>query len=140
MNYAHSCSCAVLACIGTIHAQKRSSMGVIFQPRYPFRKKKKKKSAQGSLFPAYSTSRRRQTRWLGAPQNRCHERLRVKGQEGGKHDREKRAERASGRPASMNGCCSAGTATALHWRNSPKHFIQEADSPPGWSATTPDYS
>lgn len=35
-------------------------------------------------------------------------------------DREReRAGRASGRPASMNGCRSAGTATRLHWRNSP---------------------
>lgn len=69
-----------------------------FSSLVTFHRKKKnpRKTAKGSLFPAYSTSRRRQTWWLGAPQNRCHERLRVKGQEGGKHDREERAERASG--------------------------------------------
>lgn len=116
MNYAQSCSCAVLACIGTMRAQERWSLGAVFQPRY-----RQGNVQKGSLFPAYSASRRRQTWWLGAPQNRCHERLRVKGQEGGdEREREREREgRASGRPASMNGCRSAGTATRLHWRNSP---------------------
>lgn len=135
MNYAHSCSCTVLACIRTIHAQKHCS-----PPRYISQKKIRGKTAKGSLFPAYSTSGRRQTWWLGAPQNRCRDRLRVKGQEAGQ-TRQRGAGRLASEASASAGCCSAGTAaTTLPWRNSPEHFIQGANCPPGWSATTPDYS
>lgn len=57
------------------------SMGLVFWP----------KSGRSSPVVAAAVMyhvRRRETGRLGAPQNRCHERLRVKGQEEGKYDRE----------------------------------------------------
>lgn len=67
--------------------------------------------------------RRWATRRLGAPQNRCHERLRVKGQEEGKYDREWGVHRVR----RMNGLCFSGTETGLNLRNSPKHFNRETE-------------
>lgn len=92
----------------------------------------------GCLFPATLTYcvRRWQTGRLWAPQNRCHERLRAKGQEEGKYD----GEWGEHRLRSMNGLCLSGTGTGLNLRNSPKHFNGEAEFLPGWSATTENYS
>lgn len=56
----------------------------------------------------------------------------MKGQEGGKYDREWGEHRVR----SMNGLCLSGMGTGLNLRNSPKHFSREAEVLPGWSATT----
>lgn len=90
----------------------RPSMGLVFYPKVDV-------SPAALIYHV----RRWETGWLGAPQNRCHERLRVKGQEEGKYDREWGERRVR----SMNGLCFSGAATGLNLRNSPKHFNREAE-------------